>query len=573
MTSPLRPSDYARSTPRSSPSRSRLAEFHRSGSRVNGLSRTESVGSPGLVDSPSRQLLEDFSKIVLEDDLKFKRSLDQQTAEQEKLHRQALDDALAQHEAVRQSAERARLRVELEIVRARKKREEDERQAVEEQRRKLAQEDAERERERLVDVRRQEEDERQKATLQRQRDESERQAETQRQSLEAERAGRERKAAQDKAEADRKAREDAAAVRQRQQQAQQPAPTPQPPAAQPAQPQTNDTHPTVRPTAPAAAQSTSSPLVSSVEQRKVQHKLYMDLWRRLKKFRMTTEKQCKDAGFKDLGEMRREIRKQIGFCSKEDREANRNYLAKIEAVLKRAMTITEPSVDIREFLISVPQAELANATDTKYPAILLYLLNHFGKSVIRALIEGTGENVEHADPLGIMLIQIFARPDYQWNGHSLIDPLWAKYHRLCPQLFGIPAQEGRDEGYFRQVTGLAAGFSAFTLRDFSRSKNKNPAPNTMWWEAMARTLNLPAGQTQLTHYVMLKAMIEEYVPRIITIFGGAGKALLKNAVRNFPPKGPKTQPKRPGDEARMMPHVMALETLQYTLQTKYNITL
>src|ERR1700712_2028000 len=112
MSSPFRSSDHSRSTPRSSPSRQRLNDS-RNG-RANGLHRGL---RESLNDSPSRQLWDEFNRLVIDEDNAFKRSLDTQAAEQEKLHREALDTALREHEAVRQSAERAREQLELEIKR------------------------------------------------------------------------------------------------------------------------------------------------------------------------------------------------------------------------------------------------------------------------------------------------------------------------------------------------------------------------------------------------------------------------------------------------------------------------
>lgn len=570
MSSPFRASDQSRSTPRSSPSRQRLNDS--ASRRLNGYHRGH---RESLVDSPSRQLWEEFSRIVLDDDRNFNRSLDAQVAEQEKLHRQALDEALRQHEAVRESAERARERVELEIKREQARRAEAERQAVEDERRKLAEEDAERERERRrrdEDARRREQERKRQEDLRRQQEEQARQAEAQKQREEQEKA--QRKAAQEKENADRKAREEAAA-RERQQQAQQPIPPPQPPQ------QTNGIIPAAasapapsqqqRP--PETAQASAHGLVSSLEERKAVHKRYIDLWRRLKTFRETTEAECRKHGFKRLGDMKRTIMAKVGMINKHDKVANRQYLASIEAILKEAAQLNEPSVDITQYLVSGDPTVILNASDKRYPAVLLYLLHQLGKRAIKQLIGESGVDTEMADPLGILIIQIFARPDYSWNGQSVIDVLWAKYHVLCPQLFGINSREGSGNEYYGQVTGLSAGFSALTLRDFSKSRNKNPAPNRLWWESIARILNTPANEIQLTHYIIVKSLIEDFVPRILQIFGGAGLAVLRKAIRDFPQKGPRSQPRRPGEEARLLPEVMAVENMQVTLQQKYGLML
>ncbi|KAK0835605.1 hypothetical protein LTR73_000101 [Friedmanniomyces endolithicus] len=556
MSSPFGASEHSRSTPRSSPSRQRLSDS-RNG-RVNRhrrVSRRDS--STNSNDSPSRQLWEEFGRVVLDDDRSFKRSLDVQTAEQERLHRIALDEALAHHEAVRQSAERARERVDLEIWRQQRRREEVERKTFEEQKRRLAAEEAEREEERLADARRTQEQRKQQEARKREKEDSERQAEEERQRLERDKAERSRKTAQEKEDADRKTREEAASRERELTKAQNPDPPPiqLQPKSNGVTSVTNSKAPAKEQQQPALASAVTSGLVSSAEQRKAVHQRYLTLWRRLKNFRTETEKQCKDAGFKNLGELKRSINTQVGMINKTDKVANKTYLTKIEAIFKQALTIPGPTVDIREYLPSADPATLAQATpaDAQYPAILLYLLHQFAKRTIRQLIAEGGVDTEVCDPIGIILVQVFARPDYQWREHSLIDLLWAKYHFLCPQLFGIRVQEGEGEEYFRRVTGLAAGFSAVTLRDFSKSRNRNPAPNTLWWESTARILNLSAAQTQMTHFVILKASITDFVPRILQLFGGAGKAVIKNAVTVFPGKAAKVVPKTPGEKAGMAP--------------------
>ncbi|KAK3110696.1 hypothetical protein LTR53_014747 [Teratosphaeriaceae sp. CCFEE 6253] len=491
MSSPFRISPDS-SSPRSSPSRSRLAESRNS--RLHNSRRSDRESSAAVArNSPSRQLYEDFTRIVLDDDRSFARSLDAAVAEQEALHRQALDRALAQHEAVRESAERAREKVELQMWRAQKEQEERERQEVEAEQRMLMAEDAERERVRVAMARRTEEQRRQAEGVKREQDEARRKMEAQRQREEQEREERGRKAVREREEADRKAREEAAArEREQQLQAQKAA---QPPVQQPAPPQINGTTaaalPAQTPAAPQQQSTATTPpgLVSTPAQRKAVHDRYIGLWRHLKVFRRTTEQQCKDAGFKGLGELKRSINTQVGMVNKTDKAANKLY--------------------------------------------------------------------------------IFGRPEYQWHERSLIDVLWAKYHVLCPQLFGVHAPEPRggvEEEYYRRVTGLSAGFAAITLRDFSRARMRNPAPNRLWWECMARILNLPAGGTQVTHYIIVKACIADFVPRILQLFGGAGRALIGKAVKEFPGKGPKTA-------GGMRPAVMALDSLGETLRVRYGLSL
>lgn len=294
-------------------------------------------------DSPSHQLWEEFNRLVVDEDTRFKRSLDSQAAEQEKLHREALDQALKEHEAVRQSAERVRERLELEIKRERLRREDEEKRAVEKARRDLAEQEAEQQRRQLDDAKRYEEERKQREALKREQEEQKKRAEAQRQREEQEKV--QRKAAQDKEEADRKAREDAAA-RERQQQAQKPAPPPlpsqqqpngvapstQPPRApaQPAQPPQAMPQPQAQPQLQVQHGEAASRLISSTAEREAEHKRYMDLWKRLKVMRKSIEDQCKQAGFKELGELRRDIRKRLGQLNKIDKRANLETVSMLE---------------------------------------------------------------------------------------------------------------------------------------------------------------------------------------------------------------------------------------------------
>lgn len=118
------------------------------------------------------------------------------------------------------------------------------------------------------------------------------------------------------------------------------------------------------------------------------------------------------------------------------------------------------------------------------------------------------------------------------------------------------------------MSGLGAGFAAITLRDFSKSKNSNPAPNRIYWEALARIINTPATDVQQTHFVLVKAMITNYVQRFISTFGGAGLAALRQALIFFPnEKGPSD------DKGRKLPAVSALQAMPIVLQKELHLTL
>ncbi|RMY75713.1 hypothetical protein D0862_13880 [Hortaea werneckii] len=584
MSSPLRSSDPSRSTTRSDTSR-----HSRYGSRngtTNGFHRSYREST---AESPSRQLWDDFNRMMLDGNKAFTHELDTKSSEQEKLHRQALQEALQRHEKVRQSAERAREQLQIEIELENRRREEEEKRKLEEARRKLAEEETAKQRRELEEAKRREEERKQQEALKREKEEQLRRAEAQKQREEQEKT--EWKAAQEKEEADRKAREGAAA-KAKQQEAQQakapPRPTVQP--VQPAQPAPSQAQPPAGSSAPATQPSTSNEaaqgLVSTTEQREAVHQKYLALHKHLKKVRAYVEDECKKRGIKNqLSDMRREVNKIMGQINKHDKRANLAKSKEVRAILDRAATMSDISVDPSEFILYPEQPPTSSTAEKRYPGCLLYLLSRFAKSAIAQLIQEAGMETETADGVGVLLVTIFSVPNYRWNGQSLIDVLWAKYHVVCPPLFGITGSQTTPQGrkrlgwwtenavflseelHYQRMRGLGAGFSALTLRDFSRSANPNPAPNRLWWEALARILNLPPGHPQLTHYVLVKALLADHVPRILQIFAAAGKAVIRKATAEFPQKGPRRENGVPFSE------VTALDSLLVTLASRQGLAL
>ena len=228
-------------------------------------------------------------------------------------------------------------------------------------------------------------------------------------------------------------------------------------------------------------------------------------------------------------------------------------LSTILAALRKALNVPEPQVSVLPFfarpLQNVP-------SDSNGPAVLLYLLNVFTKSIIAQFIDEAGVNPKAADPVGIVACHIFAIADFRWQGHSLIDILLAKYHVVAPALFGIYGPEntaegktrlgwwredGRFEGpfippqrHFERMTGLGAGFAALSLRNYEKVKVENPFPDRHYWETLARIVNIPRNQITQTHFVLLKGLIENFETKFIGFFGGAAVAALRLALVELP---------------------------------------
>nr|OQO31639.1 hypothetical protein B0A51_01129 [Rachicladosporium sp. CCFEE 5018] len=587
MSSPLR-----RSVSRSTPARH----------TPNGFRRTPANGRPSpRVDSPAQQLADEFSRIVLDADRDFHNRLDATSDEQERCHLEALAKALAEHEAVRASAERARERLELEMERMKQKREADEKAGVERERRKLADERA------AVDEaqekERREHEDRAAAKL-RAKQENDRKAAKEKADVE-QRERKEAEAAKVRSDAYAKAQRDAQAKPQASQTPQAvssraiqaPATRLQPPA--PSTPHVNGatqaahaapaaTAPSYAATVDAAALQFCGPLtpmsvVTPMNARESEHQRYLDLHRRLKQMRKDVLTEAQRLGVKDqLSNKRRELTTAIGQTNKHDKAAQQATMRKVRDIVIAGAKILPTRIDISPYIISVsPVALKGDNADTLGPAGLLFMLSWLAKTVIRQFAAEASDDGKAADPIGVLTVTIFANPDLRPNGVPLIDMLWAKYHKVCPALFGISGTQntkaGRlrlgwdldedDAANYRRFRGFAVGFAAITLRDFSKSKNPNPAPNALYWTSLARILSTPAGLQSSTQYTILQHMIHLYVHRFIQFYGAAAVAAIRKACYDFPATAPRLS--SGGDD----PAVQAMKSLPFSLKKEYQLTL
>ena len=228
-------------------------------------------------------------------------------------------------------------------------------------------------------------------------------------------------------------------------------------------------------------------------------------------------------------------------------------------MLKEAATVQQPSLDIRPYILTHIPPD-ADTTDNQVPALLIYLLNAFSKAVIAQFANEASVTPPAADPTGIAAITIFAANDFRWKGISLIDMLIAKFHVMCPVLFGIYGSDKMEEGRRRlgwqrdpdsgswvneqrhseRMTGLGVGFAALSLRDFKNSKSVNPFPSGHFWRALACIINTPVQDITQTHCIVLKALVEHHINEFIGFYGQAGLVALRKAVIDFPRLAPKS---------------------------------
>lgn len=224
------------------------------------------------------------------------------------------------------------------------------------------------------------------------------------------------------------------------------------------------------------------------------------------------------------------------------------------ATLKKAATVTEPGIDVALYLATPP----FQAADTQFSALLIYLLNIFAKAIISQFIDEAGVKPQMADSVGTAASHIFAVDNFRWKNVSLIDILLAKYHVVCPVLFGIYGDERTTQGkqrlgwsredevgrfipeqrHFERMTGLGAGFAAISLRNYEKANARNPYPDYHYWQALARITNLRPSQITQTHFVVLKGMIQNSEERFLLFFGDAAVAALRLALIELPKRSP-----------------------------------
>lgn len=264
-------------------------------------------------------------------------------------------------------------------------------------------------------------------------------------------------------------------------------------------------------------------------------------------------------------------------------------------MLNEASKMSNMMLDIGPYIVSADPSQMQG--NMQYPAALLYLFHHLVKAVFKQLATEACRDTKAADPIGILVVSIFANPAFHINGFPIIDVLWAKYHKVCPVLFGISGPQNTFPGrrclgwrmsvvkddddqptsqvievtqaeHYDRMVGSAAGFAAITLRDFSKSKNKNPAPNHMFWTALARVINTPNAEQTPTHYIVLNHMLKLHTHRFITFYGGAAIAALRKACVDFPAGGGPLGPDGRSDSV-----VLAVKSLPLHFQSEFKLTL
>lgn len=214
------------------------------------------------------------------------------------------------------------------------------------------------------------------------------------------------------------------------------------------------------------------------------------------------------------------------------------------------------------------------------PTAFIYLMGSFCKSVCAQLVSEAALKPQAASPIGILVANIFSDPRLYCREKSMISMLISKIFVACPVLFGVRGDESTHEGrarigwrkidgkfiseqaHFDRMSGIAAGYAAISLRDFSRSSKKNPYLAIYYWLAISAIVNTPPEEAFSTQFVVLKALIENSFSTFIKFYGDMGVAALQAALVEFPKRGP-----------RGSASVDTLRTLGETLKKDHGLTL
>lgn len=232
----------------------------------------------------------------------------------------------------------------------------------------------------------------------------------------------------------------------------------------------------------------------------------------------------------------------------------------MELLRETLLRVQSPGIDPSDFVATKPNpVEGAMNNGDQLPSLFIYVLNFFSKSIVAQFTTEAAVRPETAGPVGIIAVQIFTTPEFMWRGTSLIDILMAKMRVSIPTVFGVRGSEKTEEGRARigwqrledggwideqlhnnRQTGLAAGYAALSLRDFSKTKaqTKNPWPSTYYWRAIASIVSTPPEEVSSTQFTVLRWLIEGWEQRFIDLYGIQAIAALRVALVDFPSRAP-----------------------------------
>lgn len=289
----------------------------------------------------------------------------------------------------------------------------------------------------------------------------------------------------------------------------------------------------------------------------------------------------------EIGETRRLIKSEIGKLSSHDKEINRMASSKLKTAFGSLLQKTTPVVGkrlpINNFLPT--SLHLTDNNQTTITDMAAYFLVFLTKQVIKIFTSYVHSGPERAEPIGVVLSSIFAIQEIQYarpnqpgqgpdSSQNLFPIFLAKYHRVCPALFGVTAPAGHsqstaqgkralgwqlapaaeegdpkttfvsDQTHYDRMKGLAIGYSSIALRNFSGVTMPNPYPPKYFWKSLAMIVNLPVDKVSPTHICVLRYMFGHGgIGRFLLFFGSVGVAVLREAFIEFPKRLPEEMKK------------------------------
>ena len=320
---------------------------------------------------------------------------------------------------------------------------------------------------------------------------------------------------------------------------------------------------------PQATTTTPHPPTTDQAAAEALHARYLAIHARLKTFRRSFWASAKaDPALKNkVGDMRRALRTSVGQLI-EGKGVNTQPTQRVKAVFQQAFSLPSPPIDIRDYLATIPADPASTpASAWQVPSLFIWTLSIFAKAIIAQFTTESGVSTHTAEPTGILLVQILSLEEFQFvpppgagPAVPMIDILLAKYHSACPLLWGIHGPESTaagkrrlgwrieerngargfvpDQQHYDRMNGLGAGYAAIALRNFSKTKLRNPYPPVHFWESLAGIVNVAPEQVTTTHLVVLRAMLENCTERFLLFYGNVGVAALRLSLVEFPGRLP-----------------------------------
>lgn len=334
--------------------------------------------------------------------------------------------------------------------------------------------------------------------------------------------------------------------------------------------------------AQAGAQAASNVDVSAEKEHEEYIALYFklkkwqnDYWDQLRKAsKPPNQKHVKEA----VSDARGIAKTEVGKLSYGTRENNRLAESKITKCLNELLSAPAPIIGTRipvNFFLP-PSLSLNDNDQTTITDQAAYFLCHIVKQITKLFSTYVSTKAERAEPIGTLVTKLFGTPALQYarqgdnllpsqKSQSLVPIFLAKYHKVCPGLFGITASQDTVQGrrklgwrmipahddetekskfydketQYDRVAGLTIGYSAFALRNASTVKIDNPYPPKYFWKSLAQLINLPPAQVQPLHLCILRNMFEhDAIKRFLLFYGDVGVALIREAYIEFPKRLP-----------------------------------